>query len=353
MSSRAGGLHPLHPREGSSAEAYPLRAPGWRIEVNARDVTREVSPMVRSVRYTDHSHGQSDDVEVVFNDLDGRWRSEWRPEKGDSLALWIGYVGEPSLRCGTFEVDEVEGAGGSDGDTLAVRGLAAGHHPALRTKRDRAFEKQTLEQIIRAVAKPHGLPVVAEGGPLREVRFAREAQRSESDLDFLMRLAEEHGYVFSVRPDALVFTDLDELEGRPSVLTIERGACQDWSITDTNRELYRACIVSGHYVKGKTAFSHEVADPRVKVGDVLKMTGLRVTSRAQAEARARAALRRLNRRKTPGSLVLEGDPHLTAGLNYDLADFGRWTGKYHAVSTTHRVGRTGGYVVDLEVKGVG
>lgn len=337
---------------GGAREGHRVRAPGWRIELQSRDVTREVSPMVLSVRYTDHAHGQSDDVEVVFADGDGRWRGPWRPEKGDSIRLWIGYVGGELMPCGEFEVDEIKGAGGPSGDTLTVRALAAGHTQALRERRDRAFEKQSLAQIVAAVARPHQLRVVTEGGSLDGIRLDRETQKGESDVEFLVRLADEYGFACSVRPDAVTFTEIAFMEAQPSQGTIRRAECAEWSLVTTTRDVYRACEASGHYVKGKRAFRVLVPDARVKVGSVHKLSGLRVTNQAQAEARARAALRRLNGRERPGSLSMAGAPRIMAGLNYDLVNFASFDGKYFLPSTTHEISRSGGYRTDLEVREV-
>jgi phage protein D len=324
-----------------------VRRPAWRLTVEGRDVTREVSPMVLSVAYTDYAHGESDDVEIQFEDQGGRWRGPWRPTQGDAISLVIGYAGEKLLPCGQFEVDTVSAKGPPD--TLTVKAFAAGPVPSLRTVRDQAYEKQTLAQIVRAVAARHGLRVV---GKVQGTPIDRVTQKGERDFKFLARLAEEHGYTFSVRGDVLQFVLLDELEAEPAQLTFRRTQCREYELETTTRTVYRACEVSYHNVRTKQDLIATVPAPGVRTGDVYVLRGIRVTSRAQAEARARAALKRANGQENTGTLLLEGDQGVMAGINLHLADFGLFSGKYHVDTSTHRISRVTGYETELQVRRV-
>ena len=74
--------------------------PTFKLEYNKKDITKDISKYVLSINYTDFEHGQTDEIEIVFEDSEKLWQSAWIPSKGDSLRLFIGYIGEKLLNCG-------------------------------------------------------------------------------------------------------------------------------------------------------------------------------------------------------------------------------------------------------------
>lgn len=83
-------------------------APQARIIYEGKDISADISPYLLSVGYTDRLSGESDELELRLEDTDGRWRGDWYPGKGDSLAVSIGYAGQELVSCGSFEIDEIE-----------------------------------------------------------------------------------------------------------------------------------------------------------------------------------------------------------------------------------------------------
>ena len=113
--------------------------------------------MTTSISYTDHHHGEADEIDIEVQDKDGRWKGAWKPEPGDVMELTI-YDGSGGiLPCGEFELDEPEASGSRDGDVMTIRGLAAPITKKLRTENTKAFEKQTLQAIVTQVAGQNGL----------------------------------------------------------------------------------------------------------------------------------------------------------------------------------------------------
>ena len=117
--------------------------PTFKLEYNKKDITKDISKYVLSINYTDFEHGQSDEIEIVFEDSDKLWQSAWIPSKGDSLRLYIGYIGEKLLNCGLFEIDEVEFQ--TPPDTLTVKAIATGITKSLRQKNSVAYENKSLK----------------------------------------------------------------------------------------------------------------------------------------------------------------------------------------------------------------
>jgi phage protein D len=82
--------------------------------------------------------------------------------------------------------------------------------------------------------------------------------------------------------------------------------------------------------------------------DVLRVE-VRVESEAEAEDKARAFLYRANRQQTVGRLSLPGNTLLVSGVTFMLAGMARLSGKYIVERSRHRLNRSGGYGLELEV----
>jgi len=115
------------------ALSLPAEMPRSRFTVlyAQKDVTSDLSACLLSLTYTDYLTGQSDELELELEDVDGRWKNAWYPGKGDTLTVALGWNGQDLVDVGTFQIDEIEFAGGPS--TVTIRALAAGIGKSLRT----------------------------------------------------------------------------------------------------------------------------------------------------------------------------------------------------------------------------
>mgnify|MGYP003583678337 FL=1 len=319
--------------------------PVFVLSYEQKNITSDITPYVRSVTYTDYLSGQSDELEVELEDADGRWVRHWYPGKGDTLSLKIGYEAAPLLPCGAFEIDEIEFA--QPPATVSIRGLATGVKKSVRTRVGRAYENTTLAAIAQRIAKRNKLTLT---GKIRDIRIDRVTQYKERDIELLTRLAMEYGHAFKIVGRKLVFTDIADLRSGKSVATLKATDLIAIRLRDKIKDIYRNAKVTYHDPKTKKLVVSEVKDDRVASGDTLKLSG-RSASKATAEAKGRAALDEANQQQTAGSLTLQGNPKLVAGVTFDLADCGKLSGKYLIESARHHLDR-GGYTTELEVKRV-
>jgi phage protein D len=153
-----------------------VSSPSFEVLYAGKDITTDISAHLISVSYSDRTEGESDEVEIVVEDTDGKWMNEWYPEKGDRINLSVGYDGN-MLDCGEFTIDELE----LDGPprTLTIRALAAGINSPLRSKRSSAHESQSLRQIAEAVAARQGLTIEDGTASTSRVRVDYSAERAE------------------------------------------------------------------------------------------------------------------------------------------------------------------------------
>lgn len=325
--------------------AVPLRQPCWRLLYENRDITAAIEPWVTKVTYADKMHGEADELEIELDDTDGRWRTAWAPAKKDKLGLKFGYVNEPMQNAGGFEIDEIEYKGPPH--TLAIKALAAGISPSLRTARSAGYEGMTLKQVAEQVAARHGLKVV---GDIADLRLGRLTQDGQRDLSFLKRVGEDFGHVFTVRDQTLVFHQIADLKSRPAVATIDRTMMLQYTLKSSTLGKVASVDLTYHDPDARQIRRSQVAAPEPITGDVLRMRD-RSPDRATAEARAQAALERANRGgEGEGSITIPGDPRLAAGCRVQVAGLGILNKDYLVEKATHAMERQAGYVTVLEVK---
>lgn len=313
------------------------------------DISSELDPQTTSITYTDNHHGKVDEIDVTVQDKDGRWKGSWKPESGDTMVLTI-YDGLGGvLPCGTFEMDEPEASGSRSGDTMTIRGLAAPITKPLRTEKTRAFEKQTLRQIVQKVAGEAGLSIE---GDIEDQRFERVTQRRERDLEFLTRLAEDTGHYFSPRGTRAIFTSIRSIDGQAAALTISHAqfgtTLLDYRIRDQTADTYSKAKVTALDEDKKEKIEAEEEDGDVRTGDTLRIAGERVENPAQAKALAKSRLHFKNRKKRSGSITVVGNVRLLAGVIVDLVDFGKYSGPLLVDRSSHTMTR-GGYTSSGEL----
>ncbi|EGP57884.1 phage late control gene D protein (GPD), putative [Agrobacterium tumefaciens F2] len=313
------------------------------------DISSDIKPMTTSITYTDKAHGEIDEIDVTVQDKDGLWKNDWLPEKGDTMALTIFDGAGGVLPCGTFEMDEPEASGSRSGDEMTIRGLAAPISKPLRTQKTRAFEKQSLRQIVEKVAGENSLSVE---GDIEEQNFQRVTQRRERDLEFLTRLAEDTGHYFSVRGNRAIFTSIKSVDGRAAALTISHAQLGlqllNYRFRFQTDKTYSKAKVTAMDENQKSKIEAEVEDSDVKTGDVLNITGERVENAAQAEKLAKSRLHRKNRKSLSGSVELVGNVSAVAGVVVETSGFGRYDTLLVIDSSRHTMSR-GGYTTGAEL----
>lgn len=222
--------------------------PTFKLEYNKKDITKDISDYVLNINYTDVEHGQSDEVEIIFEDSQKLWQDAWIPSKGDNIRLYIGYVGEKLLNCGVFEIDEIEFS--TPPDILIVKAIATSITKSLRQNNSVAYENKNLKQIANEIAKKHNLTLVGE---IDDIRVERITQNKQRDLTFLKTLAEQYGYIFKITDNQLVFYKTQKLIDAKSAKIINRTECSRINLREKTSQNYKAVTVSYHNPKtGKT-----------------------------------------------------------------------------------------------------
>lgn len=336
----------------ASANVHPVTRPDFLLAYEQQDITADIKPYLLSLTYTDYLGGQSDELQVDFEDTDGRWLRGWYPEQGDALSLSLGDQFTGLVDLGSFEIAEIEYS--HPPSVVSLKALSTGITKANRTLQAKAYEKTTLDKIVRTVAGRLKLKV---DGECEHIEIERVTQYQERDIEFLARLAKQYGHTFKVVGDTLVFMSNAKLAEREPVAELLPADLMRVRLRDLIKGVPDKAVVSGYDPKTKQKYETErQARPRRPnakrgtSGDTLKIIPNKGESQAQTNARADAALADAQDEQCAGNITVVGNAKLVAGQVLLLKNHGKFSGRYLVKQARHSYDRMSGYTTDLEIK---
>ena len=346
------------------------------------DITKDITPYLLSLTYTDSEEDESDSLQIQLQDRDGLWIENWLGKAVEASAaskLSMSAViipenwgsGGGALPTGSFELDSVDAQGPPF--TVSIRGSSLAYGASVRqTKKTKAWENYSLSGIANEIAGNAGLSCMYEAAS--DPTYPRKEQAKKSDITFLSELCHDEGISLKCTDGTLVLFDQSTYEAKPPITTIRRGggrvlpatpeahgaygkdpACEayiDYSLSTGSAETqYGSCRVSyadpatGKCIEGTAAAGGDDAGSE----QCLEITA-KVSSSGEAAALAEKHLRLHNKFNRSASFTLPGNTALVAGVTVALEGFGGWDGKYMVKQATHTVG--GGYTTKIDLRKV-
>ncbi|HFC8507225.1 TPA: phage late control D family protein [Neisseria subflava] len=338
--------------QGNTGGTHPVTKPDFTLSYENKDITGDIAPYLISFVYTDYLEGQSDELQVEFEDVDGRWLRGWYPEQGDALSLSLGDQFTGLVALGSFEIAEIEY--NHPPSTVSMKALAAGISKASRTLKGRAYENTTLAEIVRQVAARLKLE---PSGQVKDIKIKRITQYQERDIEFLSRLAKEYGHTFKIVGNKLVFADNATLKEREVVVVLSPEDMTRIRLRDLIKGVPTQVEMRGYDPKTKKTVSAtrktKSLRPKSKrghTGDTLKIVPNKGESQAQLNARADAKLAEAQDDQCAGNITLFGNALLVAGQTVRLKNMGKFSGKYLVKQARHEYRSNSGYTTELEIK---
>lgn len=333
------------------------------------DLGGDIAGHVLGASFTDYSHGRVDELTVRLEDSERLWSGPFFPGKGDEIrgylicADWPQPGKQYEFDCGTFTIDEISLRGGREGDEVEIKAVSAFVTKPLRAeKKSRAWENTTFENIVKEIARDHGLnlffeiPKAGTGeGAAKETEalvFDRVDQRGESDLAFLRRFGSGQGYNVKLAEEKLIVFEGRRFDAKPPAFTIVRGKSEviAHDFKAKTADVYRTCSVTYWDIHKKDLKEYTFTPPGApRVGQTLKIDR-RVDSLAAAMKRAKAELRRKNRSEFTAEIELVGAPCFRAGLNAKVSGWGAFDAVYFIEQVEHRIGQGGAYTTCLSLR---
>ncbi|NNC24246.1 phage late control D family protein [Salinisphaera sp. USBA-960] len=228
------------------ADAHP-KAPDYRIEVDGQVITPTVRRVLSSLRLTDHSGGDADELKLDLVD-DG---SLAIPPTGVTIRVAIGWQGDGLTDRGHFTADEIEHSGAPD--TLSILARSANMRARLPGKKTKSWDDIAIGAIINTIAGTHDIDHRVEDD-LADTVIPHIDQTDESDLNFLTRLGERFDAVAAVKDDKLLF--LPAGQGQ----TVSGQSLPSAHLTRADGDRHRYSITDRDSTSGVTADWHRVDD---------------------------------------------------------------------------------------------
>jgi phage protein D len=327
-----------------------------KIFYNSRDISEDISNDLISLNWTDKASKESDDLAIKLHNAHGLWCGDWQPAKGATLTAsicvenWNGNEGMTELPCGIFEIDETALSGPPS--VVDIKAISVPVTSKIRGQaRTHAWDNVRLSEIAGDIAKQAGLSLVFD--LTKDPIYQREDQLEETDLSFLLGLAEEAGASLKVSHGRLILFDEKEYEKKPSAVTLNVTDLVQWQLQNKSSGVYGSCRVKYHDPEMDEDIEYEEEADLADLNDedrnerVLSLNW-RCKDLAEAEEKARNMLHDANKYEVSGSITLPGNMQVVAGINIELTGLGRYSGKYVVESSTHAVSR--GYITTAEIR---
>lgn len=292
-----------------------------QILYNGHNVSKDFSPYLQEINYTDYEKEQSDELTIKLKDNDKYFQNSWYPEKGAKLSCKI--LSPIEINLGTFTIDENTFNFTQDGDELEIKSLAATINSPLRTRNNRFFENKTLVQIANEIGKKYGFKVAGEQG---NVMVSRQNQVNETDMAFLKRISAQYGYIFKLTDGLLTFTSTESLTNKTNLFSLNKIDFQSINLSDTSTKIYNKCTVKYFNPKTKKLCSYTAQGT---TGTDTLHLDRRCTSKEEAIRIANAALKTGSKEITGSISLKELNPYFCAGVNFSINGIGRFDGNYH------------------------
>lgn len=318
--------------------------PFIEVTVGGRPVNDLFYSALVSATIHDEPGQDADTVDLVFDDA---LNQVALPSPGQIIVVRFGFRGAGSFKMGRFAVEKPTIEGGPDGEFVRLSGQSAELRSSIKETGSEHFDDTTVGEVVRQVAGRLGLGASVSPS-IATLRIDYLARFQQSPADFLTRLADRTGAVFSIKDGKVLFLERGTLL---AAQTITRTMCESWTFEVEPRPMFgtiEACWFDR--AAGKVAFETHSTGLQGPLKRLRKVGG----SAAEARAAARAEGDRLARATGSGSLTLAGMPEIMADTPIVTVGFrAEANGLWRAASVDHVYDDTYKTTVRLEAPETG
>lgn len=320
------------------------------MEYNGVDVTDTIAGAVDSFTWKDNAAGVADTLTLNLDNIDQKWMNGYYPSDKDSFKAWIQLqewaadYKQGKLYCGCFMVDSLKYSGFPE--KLQLSGISTPIDSNFNVRqKSRTWSKTTLWTILSGIAKDAGIELVFDAN---DIRIDSVNQTGKTDLAFAYSICGEYGLSVKLYNKKMVVYDQARYEcaaARYKITPALLGGSGSYSITKQVTTLYDS--VKMQYTDGKSGetLTYEYTVPGKYDSRQMFVTA-KAESYADAEKKAKAALRENIRNSLQISIKMMGSAKYMAADCFNLSGFGKLDGKYFIDSVTHQ--KSGGkYMVYL------
>lgn len=321
--------------------------PTFKVVADGADISALINDRLLLLRTLDKPGMESDEFELRIDDRDG---AVALPKRGVGIEIYLGYAGAVLARVGRYTVDEVEASGPPD--TLVIRGKAGDMRGSGKTTRSGSWEDVPLSRIVEDIAARNGWISACTVATV----VPRADQLSESDFNFITRLAREHDCTAKIADNKLLV--LPRQSGQTAsgkslpAVSIRRGDVSRWQFRLGDRSTHKA--VKTTYQKKKdgelavlTLENDDAPDGLPPVHSDRHI----YPNKSAAEQAAKARLAAFNRSTAGVRLDMVGRTDLFAERQINALDFKDGLDGEYLVDSVEQVFTQSGWTTTIECNG--
>ena len=331
-----------------------------KVRYNGCDNTESLTADIESFSWSDYASGSADTVTMTLANITGKWMKGFYPDEKDFIQTWIVVEDWPStattkkkvkavkkgaksakatkktkkseqkVYCGKFAVDSLRFSGPPE--ILEFSGISVPINSKFNvSQHSYTWKKTSVKRILGTVAKRYGMPLAYSA---QDIKVDSISQSAQTDLDFICSMCSEYGIAIKIYNDKIVAYDQSAYEKKAAKHTITKGDEESYSI-DCQRSK-RCNSVKIQYTSGKKSkpLTYQFTRPKTK-GTRQMIISSKAESLADAERKAKAALRENIRGCVSISFVMCGNIKYMATDNVNVKGFGKLDGKYFIDEATH------------------
>lgn len=325
-----------------------------RVYYEKKNVSRNMKDYQESFEYSDIATGGSDEITLKVDNADMRFLNKWKPLKGSTISAtilmhdWDKEGVTKSFKTGDMVMDDLTAEGDPE-NVFTMKAVSAPVKSEFKsTKRKKTYKNATIQTIGQKIAKRAGISLHYEAS---KIKIKEIEQSNEVDADFLLGLCEDYGLGIKIYNNKIVIYDEEKYEKKPPLVTIYRNdrkiagkkiaGVETWEWNTTMQGTYGGCTVT--YTDSSNNKKHKARVGKKK-GRQLKLN-VSAFSKSDAQLKAKAALRRENKKLTTMTITMQADPRVIATGTVKLAGFGKANGTYFVDEVKHKI--EGGYTMEL------
>ncbi len=320
------------------------------VEYNGVEASDVFTSDCNSFTWCDNANGKSDTATFDLRNPDLKWLKGFYPEETDTFKAWIkteewaANEKAGKLYCGKFAVDEIVFRGFPERLQLSGISVPIKNNFNVRQK-NRSWSKTTVKTILSDIANEAEIKLMYEAD---DINVDSVNQSGKTDLSFAYSICSDYDLAIKIYNDKMIVYDQTVYEKADAKYTIHRKDIELYGIARQNTEIYDGVKIQYTNSKGNS-LSYEFTVPGT-AGKRQMFISTQADSLADAEKKAKAALRKNRRECKVITITLLGGTKYLAAECFELSDFGMLDGKYFIDSVTHQ--RTDGkYTTSIKAHG--
>lgn len=323
------------------------RKSGISIGYNNAYIKKSIKECLESFSYTDVASGSTDDVNITLNNQDCRFMDDQMPKKGDKITPvihlynWTRSGFTKSIHCGRMVLDDLCFSSPPSVCTIGAVSMPA-KSEFKTTKRTKTYKNVSVKELAKKIANRAGIALhySAPHISIKEIE-----QSKTSDSEFLMSVCNEYGLGIKIYNGKIVIFNEEAYEKKKHVATLNRlkKNVLDWDWNTTLQRTYTGAKVT--YTDSGDSKKHSV-----KIGKSGRMLNVDVSafSKRDAQLKAKARLAGENKKRVTVTITIMPDPRIIATSTIKLKGFRKLSGKYYVDKVSHKINKSGGYVMTIE-----